>query len=90
MKERHHDARFHQSRTMNYTVTSSDQNQDDYVTDAPYDYVSSLLRAAGEKHVETVHGIGAAMGSLALFGRPRGYSGSRKPSTWCDPRFWIE
>jgi hypothetical protein len=67
---------------MNYTVTSSDQNQDDYV--------SSLLRAAGEKHVETHHDIGAATGSLALFGRPRCYSGGSKPSTWCNPRFLIE
>jgi hypothetical protein len=67
---------------MNYTVTSSDQNQDDYV--------SSLLRAAGEKHVETLHGIGAAMGSLALFERPRGYSGGSKLSTWRNPRFLIE
>jgi hypothetical protein len=59
---------------MNYTVTSSDQNQDDYV--------SSLLRAAGEKHVETLHDIGAATGSLALFGRPRGYGEDGKPITY--------
>jgi hypothetical protein len=82
MKERHHDARVHQSQTMNYTVTSSDQNQDDYVTNAPYDYVSSLLRAASEKNVGTLHGIGAAMGSLALFGRPRGYGEDGKPITY--------
>jgi hypothetical protein len=67
---------------LSYTVTNSDQIQGEYITDAPYDYMSSLMRAAGEKQVETLYGVGAQMATLALFGRPRGYGEDGKPNTY--------
>jgi hypothetical protein len=67
---------------MSYTLKNHPQNPDEYVTDAPHDYVHGLMRAASEKRPHELHGVGADMGNLALFGRAREYGSDGKPTSY--------
>jgi hypothetical protein len=72
------------SRNAEFQYSTSRLNYDpgEFTTDAPPEYVHSLMKAAREKDSHALYGVGADMGKLATFGRVHGFNEQGKASTY--------